>query len=582
MVSPDVHHRELRRLLTFAGGFLAVLAAVYAVPGSDAVRPWLPGEPVPLLRFVRGEGVVTESTDGIAAQQLPAEPMDADTGGPSSASSTLLSPEEGGAAAPAEAVVPAAPGAPPADAVDEAGAAVGSPVPAAAPGAAAGPAPSGSPRAVASAVRGEGELAPQPGDEIDDSQDGLAELSDAPRSAPLSSMRQPGKGKLPDRKPAFGTPLEVPPGALDRWHAALRAAEGKAPGAVARALHFGDSTIAADGITKTVRDRLQDRFGDAGPGFVPVHADLRWVQRTNILRQTKGAWRTRNITHGGAGNAYYGLAGMVSTSSGPASSLLGGQTLPGSKERLPLQRYELHYQVRPNGGTLSLEVPGQPPVELSSRGDEVRDAFYDLRVPGGANQLLLGTGADGPVTVYGVAMETGAPGVTWETLGVAGAGQGSMMRQGRHHLAQQIGRRKPALLVYQMGGNELGYPSLKSGGGTVWLDRYRTIIGRLRSGAPEASCLLITPLDQGERVRGAVRSKPTLELMIRLQRQTAAELGCAFWDARAAMGGPGSFGRWLGHKPSLAWSDLYHLTGKGLHIVGNTLSDALLAAYDES
>lgn len=82
-------------------------------------------------------------------------------------------------------------------------------------------------------------------------------------------------------------------------------------------------------------------------------------------------------------------------------------------------------------------------------------------------------------------------------------------------------------------------------------------------------------------MRGAVRSKPTLDLMIRLQRQTAAELGCAFWDARAAMGGPGSFGRWLGQKPSLAWSDLYHLTGKGLHIVGNTLSDALLAAYDE-
>jgi hypothetical protein len=226
-------------------------------------------------------------------------------------------------------------------------------------------------------------------------------------------------------------------------------------------------------------------------------------------------------------------------------------------------------------------VPEQPAVDLSSKGEGVRDAFYDLRPEGGARQLVVGTGADGPVTVYGVAMETAGPGVTWETLGVAGAGQGSMMRQGRNHLAQQIARRKPALLVYQMGGNELGYPSLKSGGGSVWLDRYKNIISRVRAGAPQASCLLITPLDQGERVRGEVRSKPTLNLMIKLQRQTAAEVGCAFWDARAAMGGPGSFGRWLGHKPSLAWADLYHLTGKGLHLVGNTLSDALIAAYDE-
>jgi hypothetical protein len=369
--------------------------------------------------------------------------------------------------------------------------------------------------------------------------------------------------------------------ALDAWHAALRAADRKEPGAIARALHFGDSTIAADGITKTVRQRLQDRFGDGGPGFVPVHADLRWVQRTNIVRQAKGSWRTRNITHGGAGNAHYGLAGMVSTASGPSSSLLAGSPSGEGKERQVLARFDVFYQLRPDGGSLSLQVPEQTAVDLSSKGEGVRDAFYDLRPEGGARQLVLGTGADGPVTVYGVAMETAGPGVTWETLGVAGAGQGSMMRQGKNHLAQQIARRKPALLVYQMGGNELGYPSLKSGGGSVWLDRYKTIIGRVRAGAPQASCLLITPLDQGERVRGEVRSKPTLNLMIKLQRQTAAEVGCAFWDARAAMGGPGSFGRWLGHKPSLAWADLYHLTGKGLHLVGNTLSDALIAAYEE-
>ncbi|MBL8616831.1 MAG: hypothetical protein JNM72_14575 [Deltaproteobacteria bacterium] len=559
MPSTDVHALELSRLLRFVGGLAGVVLVVYALPGTDALRPWLPGEPVPLLRFVKGEGKVTEDERGLQSHDRTA-PMPADTGAPSAGAPEALAdaPPEPAAEEPAPPDEAPPEGAAPAD-----------------PEGAAPPAPAGATRYATP------ELAADLPPPIDDAEDGLADLNAEPRDTSVGTMRQPGKGKLQDRKPAVGTPLEVPPGALDAWHAALRAADRKEPGAIARALHFGDSTIAADGITKTVRQRLQDRFGDGGPGFVPVHADLRWVQRTNIVRQAKGSWRTRNITHGGAGNAHYGLAGMVSTASGPSSSLLAGSPSGEGKERQVLARFDVFYQLRPDGGSLSLQVPEQAAVDLSSKGEGVRDAFYDLRPEGGARQLVLGTGADGPVTVYGVAMETAGPGVTWETLGVAGAGQGSMMRQGKNHLAQQIARRKPALLVYQMGGNELGYPSLKSGGGSVWLDRYKTIIGRVRAGAPQASCLLITPLDQGERVRGEVRSKPTLNLMIKLQRQTAAEVGCAFWDARAAMGGPGSFGRWLGHKPSLAWADLYHLTGKGLHLVGNTLSDALIAAYEE-
>jgi hypothetical protein len=69
--------------------------------------------------------------------------------------------------------------------------------------------------------------------------------------------------------------------------------------------------------------------------------------------------------------------------------------------------------------------------------------------------------------------------------------------------------------------------------------------------------------------------------MVSLQREVARELGCAFWDARAAMGGEGAFANWLSHDPPLAWSDLYHLTGKGLNIVGHSLSDAIELAYED-
>jgi hypothetical protein len=206
------------------------------------------------------------------------------------------------------------------------------------------------------------------------------------------------------------------------------------------------------------------------------------------------------------------------------------------------------------------------------------DVFRSVEM-GGSRTLTVATGEDGPVTLYGVALETEGPGVTWETLGVAGAGSGSHFRQGDNHMARQVGHRDPDLIVWQIGGNEVGLPVLKAGDGTQYKERYKKAIKKALAGAPQASCLLVTPLDQAERYRNQVRSKPNLARMVRLQRDAAQELGCAFWDARTAMGGDGAFGRWLQHEPKLAWSDLEHLTGRGLALIGHSLADAIEHAY---
>ena len=101
----------------------------------------------------------------------------------------------------------------------------------------------------------------------------------------------------------------MPEGALDRYFASLARAESGEPGHITRALHFGDSTIASDGITKTVRKRLQGHYGDGGPGFLAVQVDRRWAVRPGVLRDAEGSWKTLTITFGGAEMAYYGLGG---------------------------------------------------------------------------------------------------------------------------------------------------------------------------------------------------------------------------------------------------------------------------------
>jgi hypothetical protein len=103
------------------------------------------------------------------------------------------------------------------------------------------------------------------------------------------------------------------------------------------------------------------------------------------------------------------------------------------------------------------------------------------------------------------------------------------------------------------------------------------IIQQLRAALPLASILLIGPPDCEYRLRGRLAPFPHLDQVIEIQREVARENGCAFWDWRAAMGGPGSVRQWV--QAGLGQGDYTHLTGAGYRMTGETLFAELMAQY---
>ena len=82
-----IHDRELKRLLAFIGIFGALSGASYVVPGLELVRPWVPGEPVPLVHLALDRAIVTENRLGEIVRKMPGEDShdleaEHDTGGP--------------------------------------------------------------------------------------------------------------------------------------------------------------------------------------------------------------------------------------------------------------------------------------------------------------------------------------------------------------------------------------------------------------------------------------------------------------------------------------------------------------------
>ena len=375
----------------------------------------------------------------------------------------------------------------------------------------------------------------------------------------------------------WGVPVAIEdPGhvGLGHWYAALRAT---GTGGVARALHYGDSTIAADGIARTVRARLQARFGDAGPGFVTAAFDPAWNQRSDVANVRRGDWALRTILFGGA-DGRYGLGGIVGIARTGASVSLHALDATGAARAV--RHLEVWHQAGVGYGDLVVSGDGAELTRASGAAPETDDRKLVFDLPLGVTEVKLAS-AGGPVPVYGVVLETGDPGVTWESLGVIGVGARSFTRYAGPRLAEQVALRDPDLLVVMLGGNEAGYPILGVNQGRGYVPIYTAALDVIRTGAPEASCLVVSPLDQGylDEETGEARARPGMANLVAAQRVAAQTRGCAFWSAWAAMGGVGSALAWTA-SPGLSTGDLVHLTTRGVDVIGGLLADAILQDYD--
>jgi hypothetical protein len=105
-------------------------------------------------------------------------------------------------------------------------------------------------------------------------------------------------------------------------------------------------------------------------------------------------------------------------------------------------------------------------------------------------------------------------------------------------------------------------------------ERLAEVLRRWRTALPEKACLVMTPIDHGERYRGRVRTVPRQKEIMEVQREVALAEGCAFFSIYDAMGGEGSIGRWF--DTGLASGDLAHPTAKGSVELGRLFYQALM------
>jgi len=382
---------------------------------------------------------------------------------------------------------------------------------------------------------------------------------------PAPTLPAPVKMAPPTEAVKISPPsdLTVPPGSLDTFFAALR--EGK----TVRVLHYGDSPTTADSITADIRRLLQDRFGDAGHGFLLIAKPWAWYGHNGVKLDAHG-WKISAASQGRASDGIHGLGGVSFVGDVGATSQV---TLPDDGHTSAI----VYYLRQPGGGTFDVLAGEKQLFEANTAGDEKKPEFGEFTLAPGTRTIELRV-KSGQVRLFGYRFDKDRPGVQYSSLGVNGA---QVQMIARFFQTAQwdaaLQHENPDLVVLNYGTNESIFPAYIE---KQYPDELRTVITRIREALPHASILVMSPMDRGVLEGGEIVTPPALEKLIDVQERIAAETGCAFFNTYRAMGGAGTMGRWYHAQPRLVSADFMHPLPQGAAKVGALFEGALVKAYE--
>ena len=384
-------------------------------------------------------------------------------------------------------------------------------------------------------------------------------------------VNQPEEAPLRARKPGQSL-LEDSSGALNAFYAALwRTERGQEPN-VTRIVHYGDSPTTADLITGDVRMLLQKRFGDAGPGYTLIAKPWAWYQHHGV-RISGGGWQMDAASHFVSHDGLFGLGGVSFTGGANAHDLIE-YSQPGPTS------FEIWYLAQPEGGRIEVIADGTPigQIDTAAADDAKTAGFSTLYAAAPVRELEIHV-VSGQVRLFGVAAERPGPGLVYDSLGMNGASITVLSRiYNRDFWTTELQHREPALVIVNYGTNEADFASFVNG---PYEKEVREAVRRVQAAVPEASLMLMSPMDRGQRTGlDEIQTMETIPKIVAIQRRVATDTGCAFFNTFEAMGGEGTMARWYNGPRRLVSADLIHPVPAGGRIVANAFVRELMLGYN--
>ncbi|TWB35740.1 GDSL-type esterase/lipase family protein [Nitrospirillum pindoramense] len=410
--------------------------------------------------------------------------------------------------------------------------------------------------------------------------------SSTPKATPAAVGRVAPPSALPAR---VFSPYDGNPG-FERLFQRLAAIEAGHGGTV-DILQLGDSHTAGGVFTTRLRDALQERFGSAGPGYMPAGKPYIGSRRPDVAVTQEGKWQYFNSLSDTPPPGW-GMTGFVARSRARGAAI---SVTP--KDGLGFDIAGVTIVRQPGGGDLLVLIDDRVVKQIATQGPAGQADWITLPTAGQAQQLKL-VAADGrPVDIAGWSLDRAKPGVVFDSAGVVGARLTTMDRWNPETVALELAKRKPDLVILAYGTNEGFDRDLDM---TAYQDRFKAALRRLNAGP--VAVIVLGPLD-GQAESAACKkvankdavfpcqdtppplgkcawyTPPMLGRVRSLQAQGAKSGDYVFWDWSQLMPGACGMDRWVRQAVPLARADHVHLTPEGYTLTANAFFAWLMDQY---
>jgi lysophospholipase L1-like esterase len=375
-------------------------------------------------------------------------------------------------------------------------------------------------------------------------------------------------------------------------------------------LQIGDSHTSADFLTGALRRRLQQRYGNGGPGYITAGRPHIGVLSSTVKVSVSPNWTYRAIQKSDDVGVFW-LSGFNAVASLPGEALTFAANAP-----MTFDSIEIEAVRQPGGGAIDIITDGAVKSSYDLNAEKVEPVVLRLS-PGGAptdrvRQIEIKTRTAGSVSIASVAIYNRQSGVSYNSIGYPGATVDLLNKFDQALLADDLRRINPQIVVLSFGTNEASKKNLDL---ARYAQNYEKAIDRIRAVLPAAEIVLIGPPDGDERAPhcpgksaeaacrpgvlpeppplapGAAASTakpadcdwhvlPKLDAVREAQRQIAERRGLAFWNWASLMPRECGAHRWTQTSPALMEPDHVHFTVSGYNKSADGLLDTLIPVIE--
>lgn len=339
-------------------------------------------------------------------------------------------------------------------------------------------------------------------------------------------------------------------------------------------LHFGDSQLDGDRISRFLRVLFQTKFGGSGCGLVGCLDPVKQV--SSVWIDSKGDWSTQWVYDESrrANSLCFGLLGNKSMALVNDDASVMYTPSPVGEHNCRNYRTAKLFVTSSTSKQIVTCYADRALYQIDTvQSSTIQSLDYSFPYP---PRRLEFTFSGNQTPYLNGCLLDGIGGVQVDNIALRGQLFTRFLQRDSILVSEMVSKLDVGLVILQFGANLL---PTKADNYHFYVQQIEQQIGLIKKFIPKAAIMVIGVGDAAERINGQLETLSSVRPIAVAQELAAMHMGACYFDLFTAMGGAGTIVKWADSDPKMALTDYIHYNQLGGKQVANLIFNSIEAEY---